>query len=412
MAIKAGQILHSIHGFVIQRIQTGGVSSLSIPQTLVYELGNFQTVGIIRDTPDLSFDLESVDVSCEIEAILTGQDPTTVVAQQKFDFLNCVPLDVISPFKSSNKTFDILKGIVVPYLTAEKIAYKFDIKNSAATTVTLRGDSVYYVPGTPYYQTFVNTGATTYNFAHTAIKYTESGSDFYAYSVTLLNTSTGVSKRLFLNSDYTNTSSGFTLLVDNSVAYNQIKVTYGSTVAATYGQNLNSGTSVLPAGVRGKDIDVYIGTSAATPVFSRWTGVQTFDVTWGVTLQNDQEFGNSKYVATGYDVSTVTGTIGVQSVDVTDLWNKIADVEGLAHNVTVGPNTFTALPVEVRISDPNSGQVLKTFYIPDAIFTIPSAQGKVQTNLNTNFPFQSVSGVLQVFNGTRLSSEGQLLGEV
>jgi hypothetical protein len=65
VAIKAGQIIHDAQGFVVDRIQTGGVSNLNIPEEKIYELGNFFTVATIRDIPDLSFDLESLDVSTE-----------------------------------------------------------------------------------------------------------------------------------------------------------------------------------------------------------------------------------------------------------------------------------------------------------------------------------------------------------
>src|SRR6478609_1045605 len=102
MAIKAGQILHDVHGFVIDRIQTAGAGSVNIPEEKVYELGNFQTVATVRDIPDLSFDLESFDVSCEIEAILTNEDPTSIVDGQEFVFSDHVPVDINSPFKAGN----------------------------------------------------------------------------------------------------------------------------------------------------------------------------------------------------------------------------------------------------------------------------------------------------------------------
>lgn len=73
MAIKAGQIVHAGNEtVVIDRIQTGGPGQLNIPTEKIYELGNFKSVGTIRDTPDLSFSLESYDVSTEVETMLAG----------------------------------------------------------------------------------------------------------------------------------------------------------------------------------------------------------------------------------------------------------------------------------------------------------------------------------------------------
>lgn len=72
MAIKSGGIVHVGNGqTVIDRIQTGGPGQLNIPTERIYELGNYKSVAVVRDVPDLSFSLESFDVSTEIEAMLT-----------------------------------------------------------------------------------------------------------------------------------------------------------------------------------------------------------------------------------------------------------------------------------------------------------------------------------------------------
>ena len=77
MAIKGGQIIHAGNGnLVIDRIQTGGPGQLNIPTEKIYELGNYKSVATVRDTPDLTFSLESFDVSTEIEAMLAGQAQT------------------------------------------------------------------------------------------------------------------------------------------------------------------------------------------------------------------------------------------------------------------------------------------------------------------------------------------------
>lgn len=73
MAIKAGQIVHAGNGVaVIDRIQTGGPGQLNIPTEKIYELGNYKSVATVRDTPDLTFSVESYDVSTEFEGLLTG----------------------------------------------------------------------------------------------------------------------------------------------------------------------------------------------------------------------------------------------------------------------------------------------------------------------------------------------------
>jgi hypothetical protein len=73
MAIKAGNIVHvGNETVVIDRIQTAGPGNLNIPTEKIYELGNYQSVATIRDVPDLTFTMDSYDMSTEIEALLTN----------------------------------------------------------------------------------------------------------------------------------------------------------------------------------------------------------------------------------------------------------------------------------------------------------------------------------------------------
>ena len=401
MAIKSGNFIHSVHGDIIDRIQTGGVSSLNISEEKVYELGNYQSVSVVRDTPDLSFDVESLDVSTEFEAIIIGEDPGTVVDGQEIDFVNAVPINVISPFKAGGTSFATVRGIAVPYLTLERVSYRFALRQNSTQSFTFRGDSVFYIPGTPYMQTYTNTGAVTYNFTNTAIVHVENGDNLYALSVCLYDSGTGAYRRLFFGDDYTNTSSGFTLLADTSADYDTIRVVYGSLVSTTYPQSVHENVSTKPAAVRGKDIDVYLGTSDATPVFTRWRGVQSAEVTRSVNIENDEEFGNEHFVDSGYDTADVTGNIVMKPSDAAALWTKIAEIADVPTNEIVGPNTSTFLPLEIRISDPDSGDVLKTLYVPDARFQVPAIQGQANTKQQVTFNFTSDGGTLLVYEGER-----------
>ena len=408
MAIKAGQILHDVNGswgqYVVNRIQSAGPGNINIPEEKVYELGNYESVCTVRDIPDLSFDMESLSVSTEVEALLTNTDPGAVVTQQEFDLLNAVPIDVISPFKSAQGQFDIVRGIVIPHLTLERAAYRFGLRQNATQQFTLRGDSIYYVPGSPYKEVQTNTGAGAYTFANTGIVYSESGDDYYAYNITLKNSAGNEYQRLVLGTDYTNTSAGFTLIsgtyVDDTTTYDEIHVVYGSTTAATYNQTVHAGDT-QPCAIRGRNIDVYVSDGAATPTLVRWTGVQSFETTWSVTLENDEEFGNDKFVGTDFDVPEVTGSIGVKSVDALDLWSKISNIAGVPAAETAGALSSVALELEVRLSDPDTGSVVKTFYVPDARFTVPSISGRVQTKLETTFNFTSDTGDLKIYQDTR-----------
>lgn len=73
MAIKAGSLIHVGNGVsIIDRVQSGGPGQLNIPTEKIYELGNYKSVATVRSTPDLSFTLNSLDTSTEIETLLTA----------------------------------------------------------------------------------------------------------------------------------------------------------------------------------------------------------------------------------------------------------------------------------------------------------------------------------------------------
>lgn len=403
MAIKAGQFLHDANGFVVDRIQTGGVGNLNIPEEKIYELGNYQTVATVRDIADLSFDAESLDVSSEFEAILLGIDPTTTNDGDEFDFAGHLPIDVISPFKAGSGSFAIVRGLAIPYLTLESATYRFGLRANATQAFTLRGDSIYYVPGSPYYQRFTLVdGTLAYTLTNTALPYDESGDTLYVLGACVKNPTTNAYKRLFFGTDYTNTATVITLVQDEfDNGYTQLHVVYGSTTAADYPQSVHQTTAVKPAAVRGKDIDVYLGDTAATPVFSRWTGVQGFEVTRRVNLDNDEEFGNAHYVASDYDTAEVSGSITVRDRTAQDLWSKIHTIADVPTNEVIGTMTSVTLPVELRVNDPDTGDRLKTLYVPDARFQVPAMQGRVQQKLEVTFNFSSDSGELLVYQGER-----------
>lgn len=405
MSIRHGQIIHDAAGFVIDRIQTGGVTNLNIPLERIDELGNYQTVATVRDIPDLNFDIESLDVSTEMEATLLRIDPTTTVNGQVFDFNKSIPLDVVSPFKAGQGLFNIVGGIALPYLTLDSVAYKFGVSANATQTFTLKGDAIYYIPGTPYYQQWTSTGAGTYTFAHTGLVYNESGVNVYALGLCYHDPATSLYKRLFHGTDYTDTASGFTILADAGAAIPSgaiVHCVYGSLTPASYPQSVHQGVTVKPAAVRGKNIDIYIG-FGATPVMARWTSVQSFDVSRKVTLDPDKEFGNSHYVSQDYDVPQVNGTIVVRPRDVADLFNKVQEVTNTSSSEISGALSSQPLQVEARIYDPNAATptVLKTLYIPDARFTPPALQGRIKSKTEPTFPFESDSGTLLVYKGLR-----------
>lgn len=427
MSIKAGAILHDANGFVIDRIQSAGPGTLNIPEEKIYELGNWKTIATVRDIPDLSFDLESFDVSCEFEAVLLGIDPTTLSANQELDLQAHIPIDIISPFKSRRNAFDIVKGLAVPYLTLERATYRYGLRQNATQQFTLKGDSIYYIPGQPYYQEEAYTtskAVTGYTLGHAPIEYMEGGDSVFALCVVLVNSDTGEYRRLYHDATgvtgYSDDSLGEVTINEALYSatnpcptgkYNICRIVYGSEVTTDYdpetnnaglnpsGNQVHQNVSSKPAAVRPKDIDVFIGTPGATPVFTRMNSVQSAEINWSAQLQMDEEFGNKHYVGMDYDVPDVTGTIGVKAFDPADLWHKLSQITGVDETQVIGPELAIAVPMYVAISHPDTGEVMKTIYVPDARFKIPGLSGRIQTKLETSFTFTSDTGAMSIFNG-------------
>lgn len=390
MAIKGGQILHiaggdGAGGFIVDRIQTGGLTGINVNETRLEELGNYEAIGTIRDIPDLTFELESYDTTTELESILTGGD-NTEVAGTLFDLALFKPINILSPFKTSGVFTVDDGGVIVPHLSLESMSYNFSLTDPATMNASLRGDSVFYVPGVPYEQRF-NGDALENTFAFTngpAYKSAIGGVDYYGLSVTV----NGVKQRLGV--DYTNTAASIVFTTPPPVGTGNVVVCYGSGVQATYNQGVHIGTG-SPAGVRGRDIQVQLAASD-------WLGVQSASIDWSVTLERDEEFNNPFVVGQDYDTPEVSGTISVKPSDVAALFAQIQAAAGLTStdivNATQDP---PELNLEIIVKDPADGTTMKTFIIPDAKFTPPALQGSVGSKLETDFAFTSASGTLNIY---------------
>lgn len=158
-------------------------------------------------------------------------------------------------------------------------------------------------------------------------------------------------------------------------------------------------SATRPAAIRGRDIEVRVG---GTTITDRWSSVQSFQCTWQITVDKDEEFGNTYAVSQDFDVPTVNGNITIKPRNVTELLDKIQQIANVTDDSVVGPNINTPLPLEVLLHSPTDGSVLKTLYIPDARFVVPGFTGQVQQKLTVQFNFDSDGGQLFVYKGARV----------
>lgn len=397
MSMKAGKFVTLGDNVLISRLQTTGPGNLGIPEEKIYETGNQETVATLRDVPDLTWDMESWDMTTALEERLLGLT-SAPAAGYEFDFNNSKPMDVAGLFKGGSFTSE--RGIAVPYLNLDSLSYRFAVKQSSSETATLRGDSIYYVPGTAYSEVFPAAGVGPYNFANgPSIVTREQGDDLYAYCVTLFETD-GTVTRLFVGDDFTNTASGFTLNEVPPVG-SELHVMYGSTTAMSLPQSIHPDVADVPAAVRGRDIDLYVSDGAATPTLIRWRGVQSVEVNRRVTIEREEELGNPHVVSSEYDVPEVSGSVTMRASDAEYLFNRIAEVTGVPVNETANALSSQPLEVEIVVRHPDTGAVLKTLYLEDARFQPPALPVRANSTIEVQMPFNSDGGHLLVYKGAR-----------
>ena len=406
MAIKAGELIHVGNMVLIDRIQTGGPGDLNIPTERIEELGNYESVATIRDIPDLSFTLESLDASAELEAMLLGRDFETDTDGQEYVISRARAVDVVSQFKAgkyADNPFDVVASVALPYLALESLSYSFGVQDNASQSATLRGDSVFYAGASAYVQEFEGTDTPEQELVldNEAIPY--NGDNIagtrYALGVFLV----GSQRRLVAQVDYTEqTDAGVTTITLNDATDEQIRVVYQSAAVAEYPQASHAAASATrPAALKGRDIEIRVGGSAVT---DRWSSVQSVTVDWRVQIERDEELGNQQVVSQDFDVPEVSGQVDIRPRDAEELIERIKQIAGVSGNEVVGALQTVELPLEIILHSPDDGTPLKTLYVPDARFTLPGYQGQVQQKLDVTFPFESDRGSLTVYKGARPQS--------
>ncbi len=363
---------------------------------------------------DLSTTIASVGTATT--ATLTAPAATTVTGAgvelsppsgTVFDINKCRPMDIASQFKTGKNAtnpYDVSMGVAVPFLTLEQLSYRFGLRENAQQSATLRGDSIFYTPGSVYVDVFAGT-----NTANQAITVGRPAYPYRGDTVGGVKYVLGVmlrsGKRLRKGVDYTETAtvSGATAsvsltIVDPVPTTDAIRVIYSSSTVATYPQVSHAVSSATrPAAIRGRNIQVYVGGVAVT---DQWTGVQQVTTDWRVTLDRDEEFGNSEIVGQDYDVPEVNGTIDFKPRDPQELVERVRQIAGVPDTEVVGALQRVKLNLDIVLHSPDTGEVLKTLRIPDARFTVPGYSGRVQQKLTVTFNYESDGGNLKVYKGT------------
>jgi hypothetical protein len=419
MSILAGSIIHAAGRTVINRIQAAGLGAVNIPIDTVHEVGNMFIVDKIVQEPEFTFTMESLDVSTELEALLHGEvsSSTASAAAQgeldaggkSYDWSEIQPINIISPWKNpaTGSAGTVEAGHLLPSYFPKKITYKFGVKADAMQTVELDGGAFYYGAFAPFEDFYAGNGATkefvtTNPAVHTRIGGVL-GSTFQSVFGVLVNGTYMVE-----GEDYEITGGGtaaekavatitFTEAPANGAV---IRVAYFTTAAQAYPQPVHANTVVIPGAVRGRNIVVSIA-PLNSDAWVRLPRVQEVKLEGTYDAPIERELGDTDPVGRTINSFDTNGDMIIRAENRASFFNLLKLMTGLnTQEEVVGYINQNPIRLKIEIQNPrNPGEILKTLFVPDAIFDIPGTPARANTPTDFTLTFKAQTGDHTVFKG-------------
>lgn len=414
--IPAGSILHLGGKTVLNRLQDAGLQDPRVPTETVYETGNDLVVGKVLTEADFRFQLTSWDVSTDLMALLGGKTASlgaqlsaSDAAGTVYYWENAGFINVTSPWKSDTGTQGghIQGGVIVPQLFPTSLNYRLGTTENAQQQLQLSCGSYYMSENQPLEETAAGNGtivAFITSQPASVHRIGGSGSTRYRYVYGVMVN--GVPQ--IEGVDYTVSGGAAPEVAATAVtitfavappAASVVRYCYFSTSALAIPQADNLATSVVPAAVRGRDITIIIGTPSVGNLLH---GVQSFELAATCSGQLQRELGQTDpigYLKTGIDTN---GTVNLEPKDIDHLYITLATLMNIDKSEVFGHiNQFT-FKMTVVIHDPtNPANILKSIYVPQAVFQLPGENVRVQQV--TQFPLR-----WEAQNGTFREVKGQL----
>ena len=412
--IPSGSIVHVGGRTVINRLQDAGLQDPRVPTATVYETGNNLVVGKILTEADFRFQLTSWDVSCDLMALLQGEMSTmgtqisaADAAGTIYRWENCGFINVTSPWKRNTGSAggNIQAGVIIPTLYPTQLAYRLGVTDNAQMQVTLSSGAYYMGMGYPIEESGAGDGTiTSFLTSQPAMVYRIGGhgaSQYQYVSGVMVN---GVPQ--IPGVDFTVTGGALPEVAATAVTLHftvpppaaaVVRYCYFSTTAGAIPQVDNLATTVTPAAVRGRDITLLLGTPSTAPTLF---GIQTFELTATVSGQLQRQMGTYDpigFANTGIDCN---GTVTMEPKDIPSLFNALALLMGVDVSEVFGYINLYTFPLTAVIHNPaNPSQIIKSIYIPDAMFQAPGETVRVQQVTQFPIRFESQSGTFREIKG-------------
>jgi len=414
--IPAGAIVHVGGKTILNRLQTAGLQDPKVPIQTVYETGNDLVVGKVLTEADFRFQLTSWDVSCDLMALLSGKSAAAMGDQVSaadadgtvYHWEDCGFINVTSPWKDETGTEGgaISAGVIIPNLYPTALSYKLGVTDNAEMQVTMATGSYYMGQDMPLQEYAAGDGATVaFVTAHNAKVYRVGGHGSTVYTHifgVMVNGVPQIPGVDFVESggaapETSDTPVTITLTVappEGAV----VTWCYFSDTAAAIPQALNMDTVTLPASVRGRDITLLVGDPSDSPL--ALYGVQSYELQASVSGSLQRQMGTQDpigFANTGIDCK---GMVTIEPKDIDHLFTFLSSTMGIDPSEVFGYVNQYTFPLTAVIHDPaNPANIIKSIYVPDAMFQAPGETVKVQTVTQFPVSWESNSGTFSEVKG-------------
>lgn len=417
MSIHAGSIVHVGGGNTIDRIQSAGLGDVRVPTEAIMEVGNDKIVDKVPGDADFTWTLNTLDVSTEVEAWLTGKiaagsAPASAAgfadaAGTEYKFSDFAFVNVESQWKAprSGSAGTIEAGHLIPGYYCSRVRYQFGVSANSSEEFTLSGGSYYYNGNAPVEDQFSGTGfQTAFVSTRAAVPYRKggvTGSSFRSLFGVIVNGDLQTEGVDFTQSP-SDTSAPATATVTFTVAPASgadIRFCYFTTAAVAEPDTVHASTVVKPAAVRGRHICIFLGSGGSR---QKVGSVQTATLEASLNATAEREFCNEEIVGVTINSRDCSGDLVVRSKNSAAFLALCAKVTGVAVAEVQGWLNTHALPLEIVILSPKDpAVVLKTLYVSDALFQVPGVNAQANQPTDFTFHYESQSGDFSIFKAAK-----------
>lgn len=400
MAVNAGEILTVGGANVIDRLQSAGLGNVQLPVETIREVGNRLVVDKVPGEPDYSFSMESLDVSTDLMALLTGKvgakasgaapgsaDPVGT----RYNWEDCSYVNIASPWKdaATGSAGVIEAGHLIPGYYPTRMRQRFGVTDNATQEVELAGGSYYYAGHAPVEEFATGTGAATaFSSTDPAVQHRkggEEGTTFRNVFGVIVDDELMVEDVDFTVAGGNGTPATITFGTAPKAGA-LVRFTYFTSAAKDYPQPVHADVVVKPGAVRGRNIRILIDNV-------RLGSVQSWEMEATIEGEAIRELGNDEVVGRTISGTDCTGTITVRSKSTRSFLELLEQVTGVPQTEVIGYFSQKAVELKVEIENPKDpGQILKTIVIEDAIIQPPGTPARVNTPTDFALAVASRSG--------------------